>query len=101
MRYRLWALCALCFFRADRAQTAQLPIDFRRDVQPILTSSCVGCHTGAKAGGQWRLDWKALRMKGGISGAVIVPGNSGQSRLMQRVLGKGSEKQMPLGGQPL
>src|SRR4051794_22374181 len=99
--HRLWALSALCFFHADAAQIAGSRIDFQRDVQPILRSSCVGCHTGAKAGGQWRLDSKALAMKGGTSGPVIVPGNSAQSRLLHRVLGKGGEKRMPLGGEPL
>ncbi len=99
--HRLLALCALGFVSAGAAQIAPSRIDFKRDVQPILRSSCFGCHTGAKAGGQFRLDSKALAMKGGISGPVIVPGNSAKSRLLHRVLGKGGEKRMPLGGQPL
>ncbi|HUS07879.1 MAG TPA: PSD1 and planctomycete cytochrome C domain-containing protein [Bryobacteraceae bacterium] len=98
---RTWTLSTLCFLAAGPARPAEPSVDFQREVKPILVSSCLGCHTGAKAGGQWRVDSKALAMKGGISGPVIVPGNSAQSRLMHRVLGKGGEKQMPLGGQPL
>jgi hypothetical protein len=86
---------------AGAAPTARRQIDFSRDVEPVLRSSCFGCHTGSKAGGQWRLDSKELAMKGGISGPVIVPGNSVQSRLVHRVLGRGGEKRMPLGGPPL
>jgi hypothetical protein len=83
------------------AQTAPRPVDFRRDIQPILKASCLPCHTGPKAGGQLRLDSKAAAFRGGNSGVVIIPGSSAKSRLLHRVLGQGNEKQMPLGGKPL
>ena len=76
-------------------------IDFRRDVEPILRSNCYQCHGANKASAQLRLDDKDLAIKGGISGAVIIPGNSKDSRLMKRVLGEGDEARMPLGGSPL
>ncbi len=80
---------------------AQTQIDFKRDIEPILAASCNQCHSAKKASGQLRLDVKAAALKGGISGAVIVPGNSKQSRLLARILGEGGEKQMPIGGDPL
>jgi hypothetical protein len=76
-------------------------IDFRRDVEPILRANCYQCHGAKKASAQLRLDDKELAMKGGISGAVIIPGNSKDSRLMKRVLGEGDEARMPLGGAAL
>jgi mono/diheme cytochrome c family protein len=76
-------------------------IDFRRDVEPILRANCYQCHGAKKASAKLRLDDKELAMKGGISGAVIIPGNSKDSRLMKRVLGEGDESQMPLGGAAL
>jgi mono/diheme cytochrome c family protein len=76
-------------------------IDFRRDVEPILRANCYQCHGAKKASAQLRLDDKELAMKGGISGAVIIPGNGKDSRLMKRVLGEGDEARMPLGGAPL
>jgi len=76
-------------------------IDFRRDVEPILRANCYQCHGAKKASAQLRLDDKELAMRGGISGAVIIPGNSKDSRLMKRVLGEGDEARMPLGGAPL
>ena len=97
-------LCLFCFafslYLLPRV-TAQTQIDFKRDIEPILAASCNQCHGAKKASGQLRLDLKAAAMKGGISGAVIIPGNSKQSRLLTRILGEGGEKQMPLGGEAL
>src|SRR5262245_10152879 len=76
-------------------------IDFLRDVEPILRANCYQCHGAKKSSAQLRLDDKELAMKGGISGAVIIPGNSKDSRLMKRVLGETDEARMPLGGATL
>src|SRR5215813_3745339 len=76
-------------------------IDFRRDIEPIFRAHCYRRHGAKRASAQLRLDDKELAMKGGISGAVIIPGNSKDSRLMKRVLGEGDEARMPLGGAPL
>ncbi|MGH9843936.1 MAG: PSD1 and planctomycete cytochrome C domain-containing protein [Blastocatellia bacterium] len=84
---------------ASRPQAG--PVDFKRDIEPIFAAACAQCHGAKKAAGQLRLDVKSAALKGGISGAVIVPGNSKQSRLLARILGEGGEQQMPLGGEPL
>jgi hypothetical protein len=99
---RFWAWCCLGWGAVLSAQiTARPAVDFRRDIQPILKASCLPCHTGPKAAGQLRLDSRQLAMRGGNSGAVIVPGKSAASRMLHRILGQGGEKQMPLGGKPL
>ena len=85
--------------RASSAQTAK--VDFVRDIQPIFQANCWRCHGEQTAKGQLRLDNKASAMKGGISGAVILPGNSRESHLLHRVRGEGGEKRMPLGGEAL
>src|SRR5581483_8536342 len=79
----------------------QQKVDFIRDIQPIFVASCYRCHGNGKASGQLRLDVKTLAMKGGISGAVIIAGDSKASRLMARIEGAGGEQRMPLGGEPL
>jgi mono/diheme cytochrome c family protein len=84
---------------SSSAQSAK--VDFARDIQPIFRAHCQSCHGEQSAKGQLRLDSKTSAMKGGISGAVIVPGNSRQSRLLHRVRGEGGEKRMPLGGEAL
>src|SRR5579885_327952 len=76
-------------------------VDFARDVRPVLEANCYGGHSGPQPKAQLRLDRKAAAMKGGISGPVILPGNSKDSRLMRRVLGMDGEARMPFGKQPL
>jgi len=76
-------------------------VDFTRDVQPVLRASCYQCHSGDKPRAQLRLDSKTLAMKGGVSGPVIVPGDSAKSTLVHRILGEGDEPRMPFKGEPL
>src|SRR5262245_55736556 len=81
---------------AVAAQDASAPkVDFVRDVQPIFKASCLKCHGPEKPKGQFRLDSRDLAMKGGVSGKVIVPGNSKESLLVKLLLDKDDENRMP------
>lgn len=82
-------------------RASQQKVDFVRDIQPIFREACGACHFGEKPKGELKLDNKQLAMKGGISGPVIAPGKSGESRLVHRLMGAGGEKRMPLGGEAL
>src|SRR5262245_11943154 len=85
-----FSIAALYFNRESvQAVSGRAPVDFRRDIQPILEAACNRCHGAKRAAGQLRLDVKKLALKGGLSGAVIVPGDSRRSRLLQRLLGEG------------
>jgi mono/diheme cytochrome c family protein len=77
------------------------PIDFNRDIKPIFAARCIHCHGEKKAASQLRLDDKRAALKGGLSGVVIAPGQSRESRLLARILGEGGEQRMPLGEEPL
>jgi hypothetical protein len=79
----------------------QRRVDFKLQIEPIFARSCYQCHGAKKAMGQLRLDDRQMAMKGGISGASIVPGNRRQSLLVKRILGEGKEARMPMGGDPL
>src|SRR5262245_32450602 len=76
-------------------------VDFAADVQPILKGSCYECHSGAQPQAGLRLDVRSMALKGGISGAVIRPGNSKDSSLIHRVNGLGGLRPMPMTGPPL
>lgn len=80
---------------------ASFSADFSKDVEPVLRKNCFGCHSGAQAKGQLRLDAPAGILRGGIGGPAVVPGKSEGSRLMHRIEGKGGEQRMPLKGEPL
>src|SRR5215510_5351424 len=85
---------------SDQSASRQT-VNFARDVRPIFERNCFGCHGAERAMSQLRLDVRRLAMKGGQSGAVVIPGDSEASRLMRRVLGLGGEQRMPLGKEPL
>jgi hypothetical protein len=85
--------------QAARADSA---IDYVRQVRPILQKACYECHGPTKSKGQLRLHERTLVLKGNVSRpAVIVPGKSADSLLVQRILGLGDEDRMPLDAEPL
>jgi len=61
------------------------PIDFARDVRPLLERSCLKCHGAAKRKGGLRLDQERYARKGGESGPAIAPGDGKGSLLIQLV----------------
>ncbi len=94
-----FAILVVAFASVSRA--AEPPVDFAKDVYPILTKHCVACHGEEKVKGHLRLDVKTLAMEGGTSGASILPGQGAMSYLVQRLRGEGDEEQMPLDKDPL
>jgi hypothetical protein len=88
MRYLVWGLILAC-----GAQTKT--IDFTRDVQPILTTRCSGCHGPQQQMNGLRVDdSKALL-------GVVTPGDSASSKLIQRVSSTKKGFAMPPIGAPL
>jgi mono/diheme cytochrome c family protein len=70
-------------------------IDFARDIEPIFAKNCLACHGAAKQRGGVRLDDGAAALKGGNSGAFLVPGKPLESRLLILVAGLNAELVMP------
>ncbi len=71
-------------------------IDFLRQIEPILERSCVGCHSGEKPRGRYRVEGRDVLLRGGDSGAAaVVPGHSEKSPLIEYVSGKAPELKMP------
>ena len=98
----LFCSATIFWVRSSAARSPQIPaVDYKRDIQPILSIACYQCHAGNKTQGGLRLDTKAGAMKGGVSGKAIIPGNSKESLLIQRVLGQGDGMRMPPVGNPL
>ncbi|HWB04679.1 MAG TPA: PSD1 and planctomycete cytochrome C domain-containing protein [Verrucomicrobiales bacterium] len=70
--------------------------DFTREVRPILEKNCYGCHGPDKQKSGYRLDVRAVALKGGDSRhAAIVPHNSGASPLYKYVSGADAKITMP------
>ncbi len=76
------------------AESAAETPDYARQIQPILTKYCVGCHSDDEPEGKLSLaSFEALR-KGGEKGAVITPEHPELSRLIRMIKGQ-TEPVMP------
>jgi len=96
---RLSAALILSF--VSTAVAADRPVDYVRDVKPILQERCYSCHGALKQNGKLRLDSGELIRKGGSSGPAVAPGKSGESLLVERVSEADDETRMPLELKPL
>ena len=73
------------------------PIDFAHDVVPIIKSRCAECHTNGKYKGSLSMDTREDLLKS----KAVVPGKSGKSELIERVLSDKADHQMPPKGDRL
>jgi hypothetical protein len=88
--------------RAEAQRTKPGPIDFYRDIQPILTARCTTCHTGEQAASGLRLDAPLAAQHAGDSGrTTIQPGRAQDSELFQRIASQDANERMPPTGEPL
>ena len=79
-----------------QTQTPAAPVDYIRDVRPVLESHCYECHGTKKTRGRLRLDVKVAALKGGMTGPAVIPGNADDSLVVRRILGLDGEDRMPL-----
>src|SRR5437588_2443151 len=77
------------------------PVDYVRDVKPILTQNCVKCHGPDRHRNGLRLDTAASARKGGDSGPAGTPGESAKSRIFLMITAADGVKPMPPSGPPL
>ena len=59
--------------------------DYARDVQPLLTKYCAGCHNADEANGEFAVQNFAALGRGGEHGAAFVAGKPDESRLIRLV----------------
>ncbi|MCG8651291.1 MAG: DUF1549 domain-containing protein, partial [Pirellulales bacterium] len=96
----LAALIGLVCVSVTSALSAE-PIDYLRDIKPVLKAKCYSCHGALKQESSLRLDTAELARTGGDSGPAVDPGNADQSLLLERVTETDSSLRMPPEGEPL
>src|SRR5580658_7774496 len=64
---------------------------FESKVRPVLAGTCQKCHGGAAHKGGLRLDSRDAALKGGDSGAAVVPGNPEASPMIEAINYRGLE----------
>ncbi len=82
---------------AQDASDAASPVDFDRDIRPLLSNYCFQCH-GPDAGtreADLRLDTRAGVFADGTQHPVVVPGDPDASELLRRISSDDPSEQMP------
>ena len=78
------------------------PIDYLKQIKPLLSEKCYSCHGTLKQESQLRLETIDLMLAGGDSGPVITPGKPADSLLLQRISSTDDDQMPPHGeGSPL
>ena len=72
-------------------------VDYLKQIKPIFTEKCYSCHGVLKQESELRLETRALMLKGGASGGVIVPHHAEQSLLLERISADKDERMPPAG----
>ena len=104
-QYLYWAVPLVLIglvFSSMQTLSAADPIDFQKDIQPLLIARCYSCHDSAKQTAGYRLDLRSKAIKGGESGQVaILPGKPEESDLYTRITSTDPQEKMPPKGEPL
>jgi len=91
------ALLVVWLILTNSGRAADSPVDFTRDIRPILSDRCFACHGPDDSGraAELRLDVRddAIRPRDGHR--VIAPGQPGASELVRRILSSDPDEQMP------
>jgi WD40 repeat protein len=96
-RLGLIALLAMLGLPAAAAE-----VSFLRDVAPILTGRCTGCHGAVKSEGDYRLHAFAFLQNAGASGErPVVPGRPSESEIYRRIVAGDASERMPQDDDPL
>jgi hypothetical protein len=78
------------------------PVDYLREVKPLLAERCYQCHAASQQKGKLRLDTAASALQGGENGPAVKRGRSAESLIIQAVRGIHPEiSRMPYKKPPL
>src|SRR5215212_4767838 len=94
----IFSAAAITFAASKEKPGAAKPIDFNRDIRPILSDNCFACHgpDDKRRKAKLRLDTKEDAFKPAKSGDhAIVPKDLKNSQLVARITSKDEEELMP------
>ncbi len=75
------------------AQSAELPLQYNRDIHPILLENCFSCHGADSASRQ--ADLRLDRREVAVDKKAIKPGDPDASEMIRRILSDDADEQMP------
>lgn len=74
---------------------ASIKVDYDEHIRPLLSQHCYSCHGSEVQQSGLRLDLRQNALRGGDYGPVILQGNSGDSKLIRRLVSGDGGLQMP------
>jgi len=77
------------------------PVDYERQVAPLLAAKCAACHGTRRQRSDLRVDSRSALLKGGSRGPAVVPGKPAESWLLAAASRLVPEVAMPPEGEPL
>ena len=72
---------------------ADAPIDFNRDIRPILSENCFYCH--GQDGNKRQADLRLDDRDAALAARAIVPGDPGASAILERIHSSDDDVVMP------
>jgi mono/diheme cytochrome c family protein len=98
MRGNLFCVLAALVLSLTISQSASADSEtdfFEARIRPVLAGTCFRCHGDQKTGAMLRVDSREALVKGGESGAAIVPGQPDESLLIKAIQRHESVSAMP------
>jgi hypothetical protein len=89
--------CAVATLGGAAPQPQAKPIDFVHDIAPMIKAHCAKCHTDGTYKASFSLDTRETMLKS----EAVVPGKSGESELIDRVISDDPKFRMPSEGKRL
>lgn len=80
---------------AEPTSASTPPIEFGRDILPLLQQHCFHCHAGQTAPAGVRLDVRSELLGETQGQPLVVPGKSGASALIARLTSQDPQQRMP------
>jgi ankyrin repeat protein/mono/diheme cytochrome c family protein len=95
----LWVIflmmCSPVAAQSQLPPAASTKVDYTEQIRPLLSQHCYSCHGAEVQQSGLRLDLRQPALRGGDYGPVIVPGSSGESKLIRRLVNGDGGLQMP------
>jgi len=94
--WRGWSASVVCWIAASTAWAAD-PVDFNRQIRPILSSHCFTCHGPDEKSRQadLRLDLREVATANRDGARSIAPGDPETSELVRRITSGDPDERMP------
>ncbi len=80
-------LACLTGWLCPQPVVADEPVNYLKQIKPLLQAKCYSCHGVLKQEAKLRLETRTLMLKGGDSGPAIVPAKTDESLILGRITG--------------